>query len=67
MRWPGFRPAKATHSAGLRSASRSRSACGRAGSATAAAMYLGTAGDLAIAVDESMATQLAAANNAIDR
>src|SRR4051812_4517616 len=67
MRCPGFRPAKAMVSAGLRSASRSRSACGRAGSATAAAMALGTATGLADAVDASVAKQMAAASVAVDR
>src|ERR1700719_4760990 len=41
MRSPGFTPAKATTSAGLRAASRSLSAAGRAGSATAARMAEG--------------------------
>ena len=67
MRCPDFRPAKAMHSAGLRSASRSRSACGRAGSATAAAMALGTTGGSAAPADARVAKQMAAASVAVDR
>src|SRR5690349_459045 len=55
------------HSAGLRSASRSRSACGRAGSATAAAMGLGTEGDLAAPCEANAARHAAAANVVIHR
>src|SRR6185503_4333981 len=54
------------HSAGLRSASRSRSACGRAGSATAAAMGLGMAGDLAEPTVANVAKPMAAASIAVD-
>src|SRR5512147_999257 len=55
------------HSAGLRSASRSRSACGRAGSATAAAMAFGTAGVLAAPMDANVAKPMTAASAAADR
>src|ERR1044072_3988865 len=67
MRWPGFNPAKAMHSAGLRSASRSRSAWGRAGAATAVAIGVGMLGVLAFASDASATTPTAAANTAADR
>src|SRR4051812_19187159 len=67
MRWPAFNPAKAMHSAGLRSASRSRSACGRAGSATAAAMAFGTVGLLALPMDAIVAKQMAATSVVADR